>query len=114
MKRKTWFWIVLLTVLAAASAGVYLLRGTPGRLAVVYVDGEAVRTFDLDAAAIPYEETIVTPDGYNTVRVSRDGVSVTAADCPGQDCVRQGAIHDGLVPIVCLPHRLVIEIEDDG
>ena len=32
------------------------------------------------------------------------------ADCPDQVCVRQGWVQDRTVPIVCLPHRLVIEI----
>ena len=37
-------------------------------------------------------------------------IRVSAADCPDQVCVEQGYISDGTVPIVCLPHGLVIEI----
>ncbi len=113
MKRKTLFWIVLFAVLAAASAGMYLLRGgAGGTVAAVYVDGELRDRIDLSAAVIPYELTVETEYGYNTLRVSHGAVEVAEADCDEQVCVHQGAIRDSLVPIVCLPHRLVIQIEE--
>lgn len=112
MKRKTLFWIVVLAVLAIAAGGYYLLAGTGGTTASVYVDGELYDTYDLSAAVIPYEVTIVTERGYNTIRVSHGAIEVAEADCEGQDCVHQGQIHDSLLPIVCLPHHLVIEIKD--
>ena len=112
MKRKTVFWLALFAVLAALGAGTYLLRGAVGRQAVITVDGEPVRTVDLTAAAVPYEFTVETEYGSNTVRVSQGQIAVVDADCPNRDCVKQGAISDGAIPIVCLPHHLVIQIED--
>ena len=112
MKRKTVFWIVLFALLGLLGAGVTLLHGPVGTRAVVYVDGEIYRTVDLAAAAAPYEFTVETQWGWNTVRVSPGAIEVAEADCPNQDCVKQGAISDGVVPIVCLPHHLVIQIED--
>ena len=112
MKRKTLLWIVLLGAVAAVAGGYYLLAGTGGGTASVYVDGELYATYDLSAAVIPYEVTVATEWGYNTIRVSHGAIEVAEADCEGQDCVRQGQISDGLLPIVCLPHRLVIEIDD--
>ncbi len=111
MKYKTLFWAILFALLAAAGAGVYLFRGG-GAQAVIYVDGQVYDTVDLNAVAIPYERTIETEYGWNTVRFSHGAVAVTEADCPERDCVRQGAITDGAIPIVCLPHRLVIQIEE--
>ena len=112
MKRKTLFWIVLFTVIALAAGGYSMLAGTEGTKASVYVDGELYDTFDLTAAVIPYEVTIRTEKGYNIIRVSHGAIEVAEADCPGQDCVRQGQIRDSLLPIVCLPHKLVIEIDE--
>ncbi len=114
MKKKTLFWALLLAVVAAISAGVYLLRQGGGALACIYVDGELYDTIDLSAVAIPYETTVETARGYNTLRVSHGAVEVSRADCDEQVCVNQGAITDSLVPIVCLPHRLVIQIEEKG
>ena len=44
---------------------------------------------------------------------SQDGrnVRMIAADCPDKVCVDTGWIGNGAVPIVCLPHHLVIRIE---
>lgn len=112
MKRKTVFWIVLFAVLALAAGGYSLLAGAGGTKASVYVDGELYDTYDLSAAVIPYEVTIRTEKGYNTIRVSHGAIEVAEADCPGQDCVHQGQISDSLLPIVCLPHKLVIEIDE--
>ena len=111
MKRKTVFWAVLFLLLAALGAMTYLLRGG-GTRAAIYVDGALYDTVDLDAVAVPYERVIETAWGSNTLRVSHGAIQVAEADCPNQDCVRQGVVTDGLVPIVCLPHRLVIQIEE--
>lgn len=112
MKRKSLFWIALFAVIALAAGGYTVLAGAEGTTASVYVDGELYETFDLSAAVIPYEVTIETETGYNTLRISHGAIEVAEADCPGQDCVRQGQIRDSLLPIVCLPHKLVIMIDE--
>lgn len=111
MKRKTVFWAVLFGLLFALGAGFYLVRGGGGR-AVISVDGETYRTVDLAGVTEPYEFTVQTRWGWNTVRVEPGAIRVVDADCPGHDCIQQGAISDGVIPIVCLPHRLVIQIEE--
>ena len=42
------------------------------------------------------------------------GIRVSFADCPDQICVDQGWLSGGRIPIVCLPHRLVIELVEGG
>ena len=108
---KTVFWIVLFACLALAGAGVYLLHGG-GTRAAIYVDGELYDTVDLGAVAVAYERTVQTEYGRNTLRIGPGEIAVIEADCPGNDCVHQGAITDSAIPIVCLPHRLVIQIEE--
>lgn len=111
MKQNALFWIVLFAVLAAACGGYYLLRGGGDAVvASVYVDGELYDTFDLSAAVIPYEVTVETEYGHNTLRISHGAIEVAESDCSEQVCVRQGTITDSLIPIVCLPHHLVIQI----
>ena len=46
--------------------------------------------------------------GYNTVTVRGGMIAVTAADCPDGYCMDRGFCNSG-TPIVCLPHKLVIE-----
>lgn len=95
-------------LLAAAGIAVYAaMRGAPVEApsAEVRVDGETVRTLPLDQDV---EFTLETQYGSNTIQVSGGEVRVTAADCPDKVCVRTGGISKGVVPIICLPHRLEV------
>ena len=112
MKRKTLFWILLFAVIALGAGSWYAFGVQRGTMAAVYVDGELYDRIDLSAAVVPYEITVTTEYGYNTLRVSHGSIQVAESDCSEQVCVNQGPIKDGLLPIVCLPHHLVIQIED--
>lgn len=89
-----------------------LLRqsGSAGVIAELRVDGELIRSIDLSAVAAPYEFEVDCGSGSNTVRAEHGAISIVRADCPDQVCVRQGTIEDSALPIVCLPHKLVITI----
>ena len=63
MKRKTVFWIVLFAALAVLSAGIYLLHGG-GTRAVISVDGQVLRTVDLDAVTGGFNLQIAWSTGY--------------------------------------------------
>ena len=57
--------------------------------------------------------TVVSTElGTNLVVVENGTVRVSEADCPNQDCVNQGAISKAGQQIVCLPHKLTIDISD--
>lgn len=115
MKQKTLFWIVLFALVALLAAGVYLLRsdsGAGGLIAEITVDGELYELVDLSAVAVPYTFTVETEYGYNTIRVSHGAIQVAEADCSEQVCVNQGTVTDGFIPIVCLPHHMVIQIRE--
>lgn len=57
--------------------------------------------------------TLTVPEGvsYNLLAVSSSGVSMEAADCPDQICVHHIPIMREGESIICLPHRLVVEIK---
>jgi len=117
MSRATKWLAAALALLCAASAAFLLLRpkGTAAPVATVTLDGEVVETIDLDGVEEGYSFTLTAPDGgSNTVEVAPGKIRVSHADCPDQVCVKQGFIEDGTVPIVCLPHKLIIEIRGGG
>lgn len=58
------------------------------------------------------ETTVTSSAGTNIVQVKDGKVCVREADCPNQDCVEQGWISDSSQQIVCLPHKLTVNIED--
>lgn len=55
---------------------------------------------------------VSTSEGTNTIQVKGGEVSVSDADCPNHDCVNQGAISRAGQQIVCLPHKLTVDISD--
>lgn len=113
MMKQTKFWVILFSVLFVLGCGGFLLLrsgGHTGHVAEIRLDGELYQSIDLDAVTVPYEIEIQTEYGENTVYVEHGQISITHADCPDQICVEQGAIVDSLVPIVCVPHHLTIEI----
>ena len=115
MKKKASFWAAVFAGLFLLGAGAWLALGHlgGGTVAEVTVDGEVLCRVELSQVAVPYRYTVETDWGVNVLEFSREGVEVVSADCPDQICVRQGRISDSLVPIVCLPHRLVVSILED-
>lgn len=112
--KSTRFWIILVAALLAASLlGTALTLGGKTRAvtANVYLDGQCVRSIDLSQVKEPYSFLVDSPAGANTVLVEPGRVCVSHANCPDQVCVMQGWISNSVVPIVCLPNRLVIQIE---
>ena len=110
------FWILLVAgLLALCGASALLLRHTGSRtLARIAVDGQVVREIDLAAVTSEASFALETPGGANTIAVRPGGIRVLDADCPDQVCVNQGWLTGGQVPIVCLPHRLVITLVSGG
>ena len=113
--KSTKFWVILVAALLAVSlaATVLTLRGkTDSETAGIYQNGELIRTIDLSRVSEPYSFLVEGPAGTNTVLVEPGRICVSHADCPDQVCVDQGWISNSVVPIVCLPNRLVIRIGD--
>ena len=102
--------------MAAAVLSFWLLQGqTDGTVARVYQDGVCIKAIDLSAVTEPYSFPVEWEDGgCNIISVEPGRICVSEADCPDQVCVRQGWISDGVVPIVCLPNELVIQLEGAG
>lgn len=107
---------LLLALAVAASAGWLLLRDRAPDAPVARItrDGVLLEEIDLDRVGEPYSFTLEDGSGTNTVQVERGRIRISQADCPDRVCVNQGWISDGTVPIVCLPHKLMIEIVGGG
>lgn len=71
-------------------------------------DGERIGQYSL----LEDETITVTDDvgGYNLVLISNGQVRVCDADCPDKLCVKQKSISKGGESIICLPHKLVVQI----
>lgn len=105
---KTRSWILLFSLLALLCAGlsaVFLLGCEGADFAEVYSDGKLISRVDLSKDA---EYRVDYGGEWNSLTVKDGKISVSAASCASQDCVRHAPADHG-APIVCLPNRLVIK-----
>ena len=113
---KTRVILFLLLAAVAASAAWLLLRDgdTDAPTARILRDGVLLEEIDLDQVDEPRSLVLEDESGSNTVQVERGRIRISAADCPDQVCVKQGWVSNGAAPIVCLPHKLVVELAGTG
>lgn len=111
-KIKTTHWIVfLLALILLCALGFLLIKNADkGTVAIISVDGKVVDKIDLAKVTESYELSIDTEYGHNTLLVEPGAISVIEADCPDHVCIRQGKLTGGGLSIICMPHRLVIEM----
>ena len=118
MSKNNKIAVLILILIVALSAAAIFLRGiltSGGKIAVIYQNGEVIREINLDAINEPIEFTIEGDNGEkNDVRAEKGRIRIESASCPDKVCVHQGWIENGVVPIVCLPNKVTIEIRGDS
>ncbi len=113
MDKKSLFFVILFAVIVVAGVLLWLRLGSGGGVvAVITVDGQEYDRVNLSRVKQPYDIPLTTDYGSNTIHVEPGAISVTEADCPDRICVLQGKLTGDGFPIVCMPHRLMIYIED--
>ena len=100
---------ILILVAGLAVSWWSLTTNTGGDKAIVTVDGELYGTYSLSQ-----DQTIevAQKDGHTNHITIKDGmVSMAFSDCANQDCVQHYAISKTAETIVCLPNKVIVEIE---
>lgn len=112
--KKDYILIMLIVIPAAASALVTaaVQRGAEAAVRVT-IDGTVYGEYSLS------EEQVITidrPSGYNQIVIENGTAYMGEADCPDRYCMDYRPISKGNETIICLPHRLVVEVvgESDG
>lgn len=81
-------------------------------VAVIRVDNEIVKRITLTGNKGTEVFDITSSDSdVNTIEVKDEKIRIRAATCLDQICVLTGYISKPGETVVCLPHKLVIEIE---
>lgn len=110
-KRDIIFIGVLLVVALIAFFVVDKFIKKDGNKVVIKVDGEIVKIVNLT------DTNNIIVNGYdggtNNVVIENGTVYMTEADCPDKICVNTGKISKIGETIVCLPHRVVVEIQGE-
>lgn len=82
----------------------FLQKQNAPLLADIIIDGEVSETIDLSNDEMPVVRTVRGCE----ISFSREGVRVSAADCPDQLCVKTGTIRFPGESIACVPNRVVV------
>ena len=82
-------------------------RGEEGDRIQVTLDGKVYGTYSLEK-----DQVIEIEEGsfYNKIRVEDGKAYMEEANCPDGYCEEQGKISRHTQTIVCLPHKLVVEV----
>lgn len=102
--------ILAVIVVVIAATGLFLLNvfKTEGAFAIIKIDGKETERYPL---SVNTEVVIETgEDGRNTLVIEDNKAFIKDANCPDKICEGHSKISFKGETIVCLPHKVVIEI----
>ena len=114
MKKRD---LIIIAVLLACAGALYLvsqvsLGGAAASTIVVTQDGKEVLRRPL---AMENTYDIAQADGsLNVIAVENGAVYMKDANCRDGLCIRQGKMRNGAKTIVCLPHKVVVQLTGDA
>lgn len=105
--------IIILLCLSTLPVFIYQshLTNTSKVWAELKVDGKIIKKFNLNTEKKTEYLYQALDDDYNLIEVSDNKIRIKEASCIDQICVRRGFIQKPGETIVCLPHKLIIEIK---
>lgn len=88
-------------------------KGSKNNYAIIKVDGKIHKKIDLSKVKKSEKVNLNLPNGKNTLLIKNNSIQMDSANCNDALCVKQGNISKVGQTIICLPHKLIIEIKGD-
>ncbi len=109
--KKDFFIIlaIFLTGIIVVSATLIMKKTNYGKTAIISVDSKVIKKIDLKNDSINF--TIENIKGV-VFEVNNGKIRIIESDCPDKICVKTDFIGSKNEKIVCLPKKLIVEIED--
>ena len=105
--------IVSLIFLISCIWTVIILQAPEQQIILILQENQILQKIDL-ATAENQEFRISTKDGgYNLIQIQDHQICIAEADCPDQTCVNTGILKSQGLPIVCLPHKIIIRFAEE-
>ncbi len=113
IKKSDIILFLILVVFGLAVSLFFLPKGekTGGDIVKVSVDGEHYGSYSINEDR---EIEIKNGDKLNIIKIEGGTVRMLHSSCKNQVCVNSGKIKELKTNIVCLPNRVVIEIEGEN
>lgn len=111
--------IVIIAVLILLSFTPHLIffktsqKSSKNNYAIIQVDGKIHKKIDLSKVKKSEKVNLNLPNGKNTLLIKNNSIQMKSANCNDALCVKQGNISKVGQTIICLPHKLIIEIKGD-
>lgn len=112
---------VIVIFMASAVAAMLIMRpsdrGNPKKApAENYVeivqDNEILYRINLSQEADSTFRVEYPGGGWNDITIENKQIFISDADCPDKTCIKTGKLRSEHIPIVCLPHKLVIRFSE--
>lgn len=104
---------VAIVLIAAAGLLLFVLTKEEGSTVAVKIDGVVTDTYPLSENREVSIRTGENDENINILTIKDGKASISEADCPDKICVESRAVSFVGETIVCLPHKLVIEITSE-
>ena len=116
LKTKTWIIIISILLTICVGISVFLYSKKPeDHIVQILQNGKCIKEINLSEVDTPYSFVVEDENGgSNTITVEHGRICISEADCPDKVCVKRGWLSDSIEPIVCLPHKLTIQIAGES
>lgn len=113
---KKWDIVIIIILIAIAFIptmvfSVISKRDYNGTYAEITVNGKVFKEIPLTNHKGEDKIPIKTDKGINIISIKDNEVSIIEADCPDKICIKPGYISKVGDSLVCLPHRVMVEIK---
>lgn len=106
--------VAVILVVAAAALLFFNFTKQEGSTVVVKIDGVQTESYPLSESRVVEIKSGKNGEFTNTLVIENGKAYVSEADCPDKICCGYRAISYSGETIVCLPHKVVIEITANG
>lgn len=107
LKRQDIYLILFFLIISMIAVLWVHFHKKAGEMVQITVDGVVQGIYPLEKN----DQIAITGEGWTNTLMIQDGFAdMTIADCPDQICVKHKAISGIGETIVCLPHRVVVEV----
>ncbi len=110
LKEKDWILIAVILCVAGLTVLVHTFIGGAGaNRVIVKIEGAIEGIYSLSE-----DREVEINGGTNLLKIKNGEASMSWADCPDQLCVHQKPVSLNRESIICLPNKVVVEVESSG
>ena len=105
--------LICLSFIPELIFGVMMGKNYNGTYAEITLDGKPYKKILLSEHIGEEQIDVKTDYGYNIIEIKDASIAIIDSDCPDKTCIKSGFISKPGQLLVCLPHKLMVEIKSN-